>query len=311
MPSDAKVRSGSKSGSARSSSSSGAKFPSKSIPTDPAPAKLNEAQARLAEAQARVVRLWKSYKKSASQDVRNQLIENYLPLVRSHAERLKAKLPSVVQVDDLTTAGVLGLMDAIEQFDPDRNVKFETFSAIRIRGAMMDELRGLDWVPRLVRQRAKMLTDATAALRAELGRTPTQEEVAARMNVSMEEFYRIAADSQPANVFSLYGKRPRNTQNNDNGEEGDDVTNLCDDRSSNPVLQAQHKTLQEVLMRGFTRSERLIVLLYYYEQLTMKEIGATLDLSESRVSQMHTSIVQRLKVTLSDRLKELQATKVA
>src|SRR5688572_6468370 len=296
MPSDAKCRTGSKSAgvtSSRSSSSAAPKFPSKSIPAESAQAKPNEAQARAAEAQARVVKLWKQYKKCASQDVRNQLIENYLPLVRSHAERLKAKLPSVVQVDDLSTAGVLGLMDAIEQFDPDRNVKFETFSAIRIRGAMMDELRGLDWVPRLVRQRAKMLTDATAALRAELGRSPTAEEVAARMNVTMEEFHRIAADSQPANVFSLYGKRPRNTNNNDNAEEGDDVTNLCDDRSSNPVLQAQHKTLQEVLMRGFTRSERLIVLLYYYEQLTMKEIGATLDLSESRVSQMHTSIVQR------------------
>src|SRR5687768_5091051 len=146
----------------------------------------------------RVAQLWKQYKKSGAQAVRNQLIENYLPLVRSHAERLKAKLPSVVQVDDLSTAGVLGLMDAIEQFDPDRNVKFETFSAIRIRGAMMDELRGLDWVPRLVRQRAKMLTDATAALRAELGRSPTPEEVAARMNVSMEEFERIASDAPPA-----------------------------------------------------------------------------------------------------------------
>src|SRR5258708_27108681 len=101
------------------------------------------------DARRPVSQLWKTYKKSGSREVPNPLIENYLPLVRSDAERLKAKLPSVVQVDDLTTAGVLGLMDAIEQFDPDRKVKFETFSAIRIRGAMMDELRGLDWVPRL------------------------------------------------------------------------------------------------------------------------------------------------------------------
>jgi RNA polymerase sigma factor FliA len=315
MPSDAQRRTGSKSTStgAKTAPSVAAKAaPTSTFRSLPEPPKPTEAQVKLAENQARVGRLWKTYKKAATQDVRNQLIENYLPLVRSHAERLKAKLPSVVQVDDLTTAGVLGLMDAIEQFDPDRNVKFETFSAIRIRGAMMDELRGLDWVPRLVRQRAKMLTDATAALRAELGRSPTAEEVAARMNVTMEEFERIASDAQPANVFSLYGKRPRNNHHNDNNaEEPDDVTNLCDDRSSNPVTQAQHKTLQEVLMRGFTRSERLIVLLYYYEQLTMKEIGATLDLSESRVSQMHTSIVQRLKVTLTDRMKELQQTKVA
>src|SRR3954452_21130496 len=157
-----------------------------------------------------VVQIWKSYKKSASKELRNQLIEYYLPLVRNHAERLKAKLPSVVQVDDLTTAGVLGLMDAIEQFDPDRKVKFETFSAIRIRGAMMDELRGLDWVPRLVRQRAKMLSEATAHLRSHLGRQPSEEEVCAHLNVTPTEYERIAGDSQPANVYSIYGKRTNN-----------------------------------------------------------------------------------------------------
>jgi RNA polymerase sigma factor for flagellar operon FliA len=258
------------------------------------------------DTQRSVAQIWKAYKKSASKDLRNQLIENYLPLVRNHAERLKAKLPSVVQVDDLTTAGVLGLMDAIEQFDPDRKVKFETFSAIRIRGAMMDELRGLDWVPRLVRQRAKMLSEATAHLRSHLGRQPSEEEVAGAMNVPMEEFRRIAADSQPTNVFSIYGKRVNNNQQNHDMEDPEDVANLCDPKSANPLLQAQHKTLQEVLVKGFTRSERLIVVLYYYEQLTMKEIGATLDLSESRVSQMHTSIVNRLKITLSNRTQELQ-----
>lgn len=260
------------------------------------------------DVQPNVAQLWKTYKKSGAQGVRNQLIEHYLPLVRNHAERLKAKLPSVVQVDDLTTAGVLGLMDAIEQFDPDRKVKFETFSAIRIRGAMMDELRGLDWVPRLVRQRAKMLGEATANLRAQLGRQPSPEEVATVMNVPMEEYERIAADSQPTNVYSIYGKRTNNNHQNDM-EDPDDVANLCDPRSANPILQAQHKTLQEILVKGFTRSERLIVVLYYYEQLTMKEIGATLDLSESRVSQMHTSIVNRLKVTLSDRAKEFEPVK--
>ena len=157
-----------------------------------------------------VTQLWKTYKKSGATNVRNQLIENYLPLVRNHAERLKAKLPSVVQVDDLSTAGVLGLMDAIEQFDPGRKVKFETFSAIRIRGAMMDELRGLDWVPRLVRQRAKLLTEATGSLRAQLGRQPSADEICAHLNVSPDEYERIAGDSQPANVFSIYGKRSNN-----------------------------------------------------------------------------------------------------
>jgi len=252
----------------------------------------------------KVAKLWKTYKKNAEQGVRNQLIEHYLPLVRNHAERLKAKLPGVVQVDDLTTAGVLGLMDAIEQFDPDRKVKFETFSAIRIRGSMMDELRGLDWVPRLVRQRAKMLTESTAALRAALGRQPSEEEVADHMNVPLDEYRRIADDGRPANVFSIYGKRPSNNHASE-CEDPEDVANLCDDRSANPLLIAQQKTLKDVLTRGFSRSERLIVVLYYYEQLTMKEIGATLDLSESRVSQMHTSIVNRLKTTLTHRTEDL------
>ena len=262
------------------------------------------AATRKAQADKRIAKLWKDYKKAPNRELRNQLIENFLPLVRNHAERLKAKLPSVVQVDDLTTAGVLGLMDAIEQFDTDRKVKFETFSAIRIRGAMMDELRGLDWVPRLVRQRAKILTDATATLRASLGRQPTEHELASHLSVPIEEFRRIANDAVPANVFSIYGKRNNTNNNGDSAENEDDPSNLADSRAKSPMLQAQHKILQEVLTKGFTRSERLIVLLYYYEQLTMKEIGTTLDLSESRVSQMHTSIVSRLRVTLSDRLKE-------
>jgi RNA polymerase sigma factor for flagellar operon FliA len=266
----------------------------------------SDAPAAKAAATLDVAKLWKSYKKTADQTVRNQLIEHYLPLVKNHAERLKAKLPGVVQVDDLTTAGVLGLMDALEQFDPDRKVKFETFSAIRIRGAMMDELRGLDWVPRLVRQRAKMLSESTAALRSALGRQPSEQEVADHMNVPLDEYRRIAGDGRPANVFSIYGKRPSNNSQNSEMDDPEDVSNLCDDRSANPLMLAQQKTLREVLTRGFSRSERLIVVLYYYEQLTMKEIGATLDLSESRVSQMHTSIVQRLKLTLTNRTNELQ-----
>ena len=254
--------------------------------------------------QARVIKLWKEYKKASTQDVRNRLIEHYLPIVRSHAERLKAKLPSVVQVDDLCAAGVLGLMDAIDQYDLGRNVKFETFSAIRIRGAMMDELRGLDWVPRLVRQRSKLLTEATAKLRAQLGRSPTDDEIAEQMNVTLGEFRRIADDAHPATMFSIHNTRARN--NNPDSEETEDVAGMEDSRAKNPLLAAQHKALQDVLTKGFTRSERLIVLLYYYEQLTMKEIGATLDLSESRVSQMHSSILARLKAQMADRKKELQ-----
>jgi RNA polymerase sigma factor for flagellar operon FliA len=151
-----------------------------------------------------------------------------------------------------------------------------------------------------------MLTEASASLRAALGRQPSEDEVATHMNVPLEEFRRIAGDGQPANVFSIYGKRPSGNNHNHEMDDPEDVANLCDTRTVNPIFRAQQKALQEILVRGFTRSERLIVILYYYEQLTMKEIGATLDLSESRVSQMHTSIVNRLKVTLSDRAKEFE-----
>src|SRR5258706_12854240 len=147
---------------------------------------------------------------------------------------------------------------------------------------------------------------ATPTLLAKLRRQPSAKEVTEYMTAPRDEFRRIAADSQPTNVFSIYGKRVNNNHQNHDMEDPEDVANLCDPRSSNPLLQAQQKTLQEVLVKGFTRSERLIVMLYYYEQLTMKEIGATLDLSESRVSQMHTSMVNSLKVTLSDHAKEFE-----
>src|SRR5919202_404 len=139
-----------------------------------------------------VQQLWRDYKAGPSLELRNQLVELYLPLVKYNAERIWARLPEGVDLDDLISAGVFGLMDAIDAFDLERGVKFETYCAPRIRGAMLDELRTMDWVPRLVRSRAHKMDGATKQLEVELGRSPTNEEIARRLKISMSEFEKMA-----------------------------------------------------------------------------------------------------------------------
>src|SRR5580765_5332676 len=147
--------------------------------------------------------VWRRYRESRDGLLRNQLMEFYLPLVRYTADRISAKLPSEVDVDDLVSAGIFGLLDAIEAFDLERGVKFETYCAPRIRGAILDELRSMDWVPRLVRSRAHKMESATKQLEVELGRTPTNEEIARRLKIPMNEFEKIAKDASAVGVVSL------------------------------------------------------------------------------------------------------------
>jgi len=247
-------------------------------------------------------RVWVEYKKSKSEKLRNILMEYYLPLVRYNAERVHVKLPNEVDVGDLASAGNFGLMEAINSFDVDRGVKFETYSAARIRGSMMDELRQMDWVPRLVRSRAHKLDGAVKSLEIELGRTPTPAEIAQRMGVSMREYEKIAKDASAVGIVSLSRKWFETDSNKDVRE----IDVLEDKRGANPIREIQRKDLKELVSKGLSRAERLIIVLYYFEEMTMKEIGATLDLSESRVSQMHSSILLRLKAQMADRRKEFQ-----
>src|SRR5580698_2552793 len=246
--------------------------------------------------------VWIQYKKSKSEALRNKLMENYLHLVRYNAERIHIKLPDEVELDDLISAGIFGLMDAINAFDLERGVKFETYCAPRIRGAILDELRSMDWVPRLVRSRAHKLDGATKSLETELGRAPTNEEVAKRLQVSMGEFEKMAKDSSAVGLVSLSRKWFETDSNKDVRE----IDVLEDKRGSDPVREIQRKDLKELITKGLSRAERLIIILYYFEEMTMKEIGSTLDLSESRVSQMHSSILARLKAQMADRKKEFQ-----
>jgi len=244
---------------------------------------------------------WREFRASGDDRIRNRLIEHYLYLVRYNAERIGAKLPDEVDVDDLMSAGIFGLVDALDAFDVERGVKFETYCAPRIRGAILDELRNMDWVPRLVRHRAHKLADATRALEAELGRVPNDEEVARRLNMTRPQFHKLLQDANAVSLISL----SRKYTDPDSQRDVFEIDVLPDDRGSDPVVEAQKQDLKDLITRGLSRAERLIVVLYYYEQMTMKQIGQTLDLSESRVSQMHSAILDRLRAQLQARRKEL------
>ena len=245
-------------------------------------------------------RIWEQFYKARNDRFRNLLMEHYRHIVRYAAERLHSKLPSKVELDDLISAGIFGLMDAIDAFDPARGVKFETYCSPRIRGSILDELRSMDWVPRLVRARAHQLAKATQSLEAHLGRKPTKEETAEELDMNMAEFNRLQRDANAVGLVSL------NTKYADDDGEKDirEIDIIKDKRSRDPLTEAQKRDLKNLLTKGLTRAERLIIVLYYYEEMTMKEIGVTLDLSESRVSQMHSSIVQRLKAQMNSRKKE-------
>ncbi len=262
------------------------------------------ASVRTKASQEQVRKWWDSFHEQKDDASRNALMEHYLPLVRYTADRVHSKLPDEVDVDDLMSAGVFGLVDAVNAYDPERGVKFETYCTARIRGAILDELRSMDWVPRLVRSRAHKLGEASRELEAELGRKPNEKELAKRMRLSMKEFRKLQRDAQAVGIVSLSRKWFETDSNKDLRE----IDVLEDKRSDNPFLTAQRRDIKDLITRGLSRAERLIVLLYYFEEMTMKEIGETLDLSESRVSQMHSAILSRLRQQLDKRQKELQVS---
>ena len=244
--------------------------------------------------------VWVKYKKVGTDEIRNFLIERYLDIVKYTAERMHMRLPAEVDVEDLMSAGLFGLMDAIDAFDLERGVKFETYCAQRIRGAIFDELRAMDWVPRLVRSRTAKVERARKSLEMELGRRPTDVEISSRLDVDKAEFQKLSKDSKPVGVVSLN----RKWFETDSSKDVREIDVISDKRQINPLGEIQRKDLKVLITKGLSRAERLIVVLYYYEEMTMKEIGMTLDLSESRVSQMHSSILARLKAQMQHREKE-------
>jgi RNA polymerase sigma factor for flagellar operon FliA len=250
-----------------------------------------------------ILDVWVEFKATNCEKIRNYFMERYLPLVRYNAERVHSKLPDEVDVDDLKQAGIFGLMDAINAFSLDRGVKFETYCAPRIRGAILDELRAMDWVPRLVRSRTSKVEKARKRLEMASGRKPTEQEIAKELDVDMDEYRKMAKDAGPTGVVSLNRKWYETDSNKDVRE----IDVLKDERQTNPLNVIQKRDLKDMLTKGLSRAERLIVILYYYEEMTMKEIGLTLDLSESRVSQMHSSILARLRAQVRTQSKELES----
>jgi len=244
---------------------------------------------------------WHEYRKTRTDSARNTLMEHYLPIVKINSDRLANKLPNEVELDDLISAGLDGLRDALHMFDPHRGVKFETYCATRIRGAILDALRNRDWVPRLVRARATQLAEGRRQLEAKLGRIPAGHELAAYMGLSETEYEKLTRDAHAVGVSSINRQFP----DTESGREVRETDVVADTRAENPLQRVHRDDLKRIITKGLSKNERLILILYYYEEMTMKEIGATLNLSESRVSQMHSAILERLRDNLADQKDNL------
>jgi len=243
---------------------------------------------------------WKDYRATPTVELRNRLLEHYLQLVKYNAERIWSRLPDGVELDDLISAGTFGLMDAVDAFDLERGVKFETYCVPRIRGAMLDELRTMDWVPRLVRSKQSKVEAAKKELEVTLGRPPRPEELAEKLGIPQDQIAAFVGEANAVGLVSLNKK----WYETDSYKDVREIDILEDKKAEDPTGTLQNRDLMRLVTRGLNRNERLIVILYYYEEMTMKEIGATLNLSESRVSQMHSSIVARLQSQLAKRRPE-------
>lgn len=244
--------------------------------------------------------LLKKYKEEPSKltpQQKDRLIMEYTPLIRFVAQKIAVRLPSNIELDDLISAGVIGLMDAIEKYDPSRDNKFKTYAEFRIRGAILDELRSQDWVPRSVRDKSKLLDRTTIQLEQSLGRLPGEEEVAKALNVSMDEYHDLVNQVRPVSMLSIDEQQTFSTVDKKS------ILNVLEGcKLSNPYNQLNVKTVKDVVAKAIEElpeRQRLVLSLYYYEDLNLKEIGKVLRVTESRVSQLHAQAVQRLRAKLS------------
>jgi RNA polymerase sigma factor FliA len=241
--------------------------------------------------------LWARYKDKNESDARDQLILNYSPLVKYVAGRLASSLPQTVDTADLISYGIFGLIDAIEKFDLERAIKFETYAIARIKGAIIDELRAMDWVPRSVRSRAREIEQAYISLENELRCVPSDQEVADRMGITLKEFHAILTKLSYTSVVSFEELWV--------GGERDDsqsaIGSIRDETADDPVVMFESAEIKDILAEAIDRlpeREKTVIALYYYEGLTLKEIGLVLGVTESRVSQLHTKAVLRLRARL-------------
>lgn len=231
-----------------------------------------------------------------------QMVLQYAPLIRYIASRLALRLPSHISLDDLISSGLLGLMDAVQKFDPRRNISFKTYAEFRIKGAILDELRSLDWIPRSVRKKAHWIEKAYADLQKTLGRPAEAEEVSAALGLELEEFYQLLDETKAVSLVELEGvwkavhSAPRVSD-----QYLPEI--LADEAALDPALAAHFAELQEILARAIDAlpdKEKVLISLYYYEELTMKEVGLIMGYTESRISQLHTQAILRLRASLRE-----------
>lgn len=243
--------------------------------------------------------LWQSYLETKSPEAREKIILRYAPLVKYVAGRVAIGLPSNVEFDELLSCGIFGLMDAIEKFDALRGIKFETYAIARIRGAILDGLRSNDWVPRSVRQKARRLERVCAELENKLGRSATDQEISDALEMSIDDFYDLLSEVSFTTLSSLDELWMINSNDDDSVRVLDLIRN---DDSEDPLHCVEIEEVKSTLSKAIdclSDRERMVVALYYYEGLTLKEIGEIMEISESRVSQIHTKAIFRLRGRLS------------
>jgi len=244
------------------------------------------------------------YRSTIEPKVKDQIIIEYAPLIKYIAQKIAARLPANIELDDLISCGVIGLMDAIEKFDPSRDNKFKTYAEFRIRGAILDELRSQDWVPRSVREKAKLIEKTYARLEANLGRPATDEEMCKELSMSQEEFHELLNKSKSVSLLNIDDSTAFNK------DDKKLMVGLTEgSRAANPYSAVSYKDIREKIKEGIAalpEKQRLVLSLYYYEDLNLKEIGQVLDVTESRVSQLHTQAILRLKGKLNNAVDNIE-----
>ena len=244
--------------------------------------------------------LWKEYMSTKNSEIRDKIILEYAPLVKIVAGRLSIYLGYNVEYDDLVGYGIFGLIDAIDKFDYDKGVKFETYASLRIRGAILDQIRKMDWIPRSLRQKQKKMEAAISKIETQYGRPAKDEEIASELGIETEELISWQGQAKITNIISLEefveaaGEKEVNAIKSNSYEQPESIA------LKNEIKQQLMDSLETL-----TDKERKVILLYYYEELTLKEISRILEVSESRVSQLHTKALQKMKVKLGDYMEIL------
>lgn len=242
-------------------------------------------------------KLWTEYDKSRTPELREKIILEYAPLVKLVAGRLSMYLGYNVEYDDLVSYGIFGLIDAIDKYDYAKKVKFETYASLRIRGAILDQIRKMDWIPRTIRQKQKRIDAVCKDIETRLGRSATDEEIASELGISDDEYLEWQSQMKITNVVSL---NEYMEQGAEVPAEGNQFTTARFDSPEENIEKEELKKVLEESLEQLTEKEKKVILLYYYEDLTLKEISNVLEVSESRISQLHTRALQKMKTKMGD-----------